>query len=184
VFRKDLARDGCSLDGHGRIVPTSTNALATLPLEQLRDGVAAGHEEETSGLVQELERAKTRAAAAEARAEAGDRRAATAEAAAREAAEHAARSEAVASDLRVDVATAHAAAESATQRGDGAERLLEQAHAELQTERHRHDVSLAQLHDQLAELIARRPARRPAKKTSPRKRAATASQPVSPTAEY
>jgi hypothetical protein len=55
--------------------------------------------------------------------------------------------------------------------------LLEQAHAELQTERHRHDVSLAQLHDQLGELIARKPARRPAKKTSPRKRATTASQP-------
>jgi hypothetical protein len=55
--------------------------------------------------------------------------------------------------------------------------LLEQAQAELQTERHRHDVSLAQLHDQLAQLIARRPARRPAKKTSPKKRATTASQP-------
>ena len=139
--------------------------------------VAAANEEETSSLFQELERAKTRAAAAEARTEAGDRRAATAEAGAREAAEHAARSEAVASELRVAIATAQASAESATQLGDRAERLLEQAHGELQTERHRHDVSLAQLHDQLGELIARRPARQPAKKTSPRKRATTASQP-------
>ena len=60
--------------------------------------------------------AKTDAAAAWARADAADHRAATAETAAREAAERSAHAEATAGDLRVAVARAQAAAESATAR--------------------------------------------------------------------
>ena len=117
---------------------------------------------------QQLDQAKTDAAAAWARADAADHRAAAAEATARQSAEHAARSESTANELRVDVARAQAAAESATARADGAERLLDEARAELVIERRRHDVSLSQLHDRLDELIAQRP-ETPAK-TSTRKR--------------
>ncbi len=39
-IRKDLARDGYDIDGHGRIIPTAMSALAQLPLEDLRDPLA------------------------------------------------------------------------------------------------------------------------------------------------
>jgi len=138
--------------------------------DELAARVAVAHEEQTRGLQQQLDQSKTDAAAAWARADAADQRAATAEATARQAAEHAARSEATAGELRVDLARAQAAAESATARSDGAERLLEDARAELVIERRRHDVSLSQLHDQLDELIAQRPVRQTPEKTSTRKR--------------
>jgi hypothetical protein len=59
--------------------------------------------------------------------------------------------------LRIEVATAKAGLDSATQRAEQAEGLVEQARGELAAERDRHDVSLADLHDQLAQLLARRP---------------------------
>ena len=137
--------------------------------DELAARVAAAHEEQTRIIQQQLDQAKTDAAAAWARADAADHRAATAEASARQATEHAARSEATAGELRVDVARAQAAAESATARADGAERLLEEARAELVIERRRHDVSLSQLHDQLDELITQKPVRQTPAKTSTRK---------------
>ncbi len=140
--------------------------------DELAARVAAAHEGHTRGIRQQLDQAKTDAAAAWARADAADHRAAAAEGTARQAAEHAAGSEATASELRVDVARAHAAAESATARADGAERLLEEARAELVVERRRHDVSLSQLHDQLDELIAQEPVRQTPAKRSTKKRQA------------
>jgi len=132
--------------------------------------VGAAHEEESRDIRQQLDQAKTDAAAAWARADAADHRAATAEASARQAADHAARSEATAGEIHVDVARAQAAAESATARADAAERLLDDARAELVIEWRRHDVSLTQLHDQLNELITRKPVGRTPTKTSTRKR--------------
>ena len=135
--------------------------------DELAARVAAAHEEQARGMQLQLDHAKTDAAAAWARADAADHRAATAAATARQAAEHLAQSEATAGELRVGVARAQAAAESATARADGAERLLEEARAELVIERRRHDVSLSQLHDQLDELIAQRPVRQaPAKRST------------------
>ncbi|HEV2069438.1 MAG TPA: hypothetical protein VGR26_06560 [Acidimicrobiales bacterium] len=60
-----------------------------------------------------------------------------------------------------------------TTRAEPAERLLEDARAELQAERDRNDVRLTQLHDQLAQLIARKPARRPPTKRAPSKKKST-----------
>ena len=71
------------------------------------------------------------------------------------------------SRLEIEIAKAQAGMESADQRAAAAERLLEQVGAELRAERERHDVSLAQLHEQLAKLIARTSARRPPTKTAP-----------------
>jgi hypothetical protein len=73
--------------------------------------------------------------------------------------------------------------DSATQRAEQAEGLVEQARGELAAERDRHDVSLADLHDQLAQLLARRPVdtggMRPGapKRASPRKGSAPATEP-------
>ena len=63
------------------------------------------------------------------------------------------------------MAKAQAAVDSANQRAARSERLLEQARADLQTERD--DARLSQLHEQLAQLIARKPTRRPAARTRP-----------------
>jgi len=139
-------------------------------LDELAAGVSAAHGEQTKGMQQQLDRAKTDGAAARAQADAADHRTATAEATAGQAAEHAALSKATAGDLRVDVARAQAAAESANSRAGGAERLRDEARAELVIERRRHDVSLSQLHDQLNELVTRKPVRRTPTTTSTRKR--------------
>jgi len=104
---------------------------------------------------------------AEDRAEVRDLRAARAEGAVRDERAHAAGTEAAVARLEVEIAKAQAGMESADQRAAGAERLLEQVRSELQAERERHDFSLAQLHEQLAKLIARTPARRPATKAVP-----------------
>ena len=78
--------------------------------------------------------------------------------------------------LQVEVAKAEAAVDSANQRAASADRLLEQARVDLQSERDRHDTSLSELHDQLAQLIARKPTRRPATKSaSAKKRSAPSS---------
>lgn len=78
--------------------------------------------------------------------------------------------------LQVEVAKAEAAVDSANQRAASAERLRDQARADLQSERDRHDTSLSELHDQLAQLIARKPTRRPAtKNASAKKRSASSS---------
>ena len=79
------------------------------------------------------------------------------------------------SRLQVEVAKAEAAVGSANQRAASAERLLEQARADLQSERDRHDTSLSQLHEQLAQLIARKPTRRPATKRATSKKRSTPS---------
>jgi len=65
--------------------------------------------------------------------------------------------------------------ESANQRVASAERLLEQARRDLQSERDRNDTSLSQLHEQLVELIARKPARRPAPRSDSSKKKSTPS---------
>lgn len=65
---------------------------------------------------------------------------------------------------------AQAAVDSANQRAVSAERLLEQARADVQIERDRNDASLSQLHEQLAQLIAPKPIRRPAAKRTPAKK--------------
>jgi len=74
------------------------------------------------------------------------------------------------------MAKAQAAVDSANQRAASSERLLEGVRADLQTERDRHDTSLSQLHEQLAQLIARKPTKRPATKSaSAKKRSASSS---------
>ncbi len=74
------------------------------------------------------------------------------------------------SRLQVEVAKAQAAVDSANQRTASAERMLERVRADLQTERDRHDTSLSQLHEQLAQLIARKPTRRPTTKSASAKK--------------
>ncbi|HEV2068200.1 MAG TPA: hypothetical protein VGR26_00230 [Acidimicrobiales bacterium] len=54
----------------------------------------------------------------------------------------------------MDLAKAQAAVASVTTRAETAERLLKDTRAELQGERDRNDVSLSQLHEQRAQLIA------------------------------
>lgn len=133
--------------------------------DQVAARAAAAHEQEVARLNEQLERSATALAVAQARAEASDLRAARAEGAARDAVAHAAETEATMNRVKVEIATAQAGMESADQRAVGAERLLEQVRADLQAERERHDVSLSQLHEQLAQLIARTPTRRPATKS-------------------
>ena len=138
--------------------------------DHLAARAAAAHEQEASRLAEQLDQIRTALSAAQARAEASDHRAAGAEEAARKAAEHAAETEVSMSRLQVEVATAQAAVESANQRAKVAERQLEQALADLQSERDRHDTSLAQVHEQLAQLIARKPTPRPATKSATSKK--------------
>jgi len=144
--------------------------------DHLAARAAAAHEQEASRLAEQLDQSRTAASAAQARAEAADHRAASADQAARQAAERGAGTEASMNRLQVEVAKAEAAVDSANQRAASAERLLEQARADLQSERDRHDTSLSELHDQLAQLIARKPTRRPATKSaSAKKRSAPSS---------
>lgn len=138
--------------------------------DHLAARAAAAHEQEASRLAEQLELSRTALSAAQARADAGDHRAAGAEDAARKAVAHASETEASLIRLQVDLARAQAAAESADHRAVIAEGLLEQARAELQSERDRHDTSLSQLHEQLAQLIARQPTRRPATKDATSKK--------------
>jgi len=65
----------------------------------------------------------------------------------------------------VEIAKAQTGMESADQRAGGAERLLEEVRAELQAERERHDVSLSQLHEQIAQ--ADRPGPQPGVRPRP-----------------
>lgn len=144
--------------------------------DHLAARAAAAHEQEASRLAEQLDQSRTAASAAQARAEAADHRAASADQAAHQAAERGAGTEASMNRLQVEVAKAEAAVDSANQRAASAERLLEQARADLQSERDRHDTSLSELHDQLAQLIARKPTRRPATKSaSAKKRSAPSS---------
>jgi DNA repair exonuclease SbcCD ATPase subunit len=103
--------------------------------DHLAARAAAAHEQEASRLAEQLDQSRTAASAAQARAEAADHRAASADQAARQAAERAAGTEASMNRLQVEVAKAEAAVESANQRAASAERLLEQARADLQSER-------------------------------------------------
>jgi chromosome segregation ATPase len=144
--------------------------------DHLAARAAAAHEQEASRLAEQLDQSRTAASAAQARAEAADHRAASAEETARKATERAAAAEASLTRLQVEMAKGQSAMESANQRASAAERLVEHARAELQAERDRHDSSLSQLHEQLAELIARKPTRRPATKSaSAKKRSAPSS---------
>ncbi|MDQ6947494.1 MAG: hypothetical protein M3256_14785 [Actinomycetota bacterium] len=68
------------------------------------------------------------------------------------------------------MATAQAAIDSAAQRAERAEGLVDQTRSELAAERDRHDVSLAELHDQLAQLLARQPPGRPGTTSAPVKK--------------
>jgi CRISPR/Cas system-associated protein Csm6 len=79
------------------------------------------------------------------------------------------------SRLRVDAAKAQAAIEAATLRAEVADRQLDETREKLQAERSRHDLRLSELHEQLAQLVARTPPRRSAAKTPTRKKPATAS---------
>jgi chromosome segregation ATPase len=124
-------------------------------------------------LSEQLGEARTAVAAADARAEAADHRAARAEEARRVAAEHAVSTEASVGRLQDELATTQAEVASATVRAESAERALVNARAELQTERDRNDARLSQLHEQVTQLVARKPPRRPAaKRTSPEKKPA------------
>lgn len=137
---------------------------------------AAAHEQEARRLAEQLDQSRTAVSAAQVRADAADHRAARAEEAARKATERAAEAEASLSRIQVEMAREQSAIESANQRTAAAERLLEQARADLNAERDRHDSSLSQLHEQLAQLIARTPTRRPtANSASAKKRSAPSS---------
>jgi predicted metal-dependent hydrolase len=76
----------------------------------------------------------------------------------------AAETDALLSQLRAEVADARAVAAGAEERARRAEALLDRAQAELRSERDRHDTSLSELRDQLAQLLARRPVVRAAKR--------------------
>jgi len=128
------------------------------------------HQEETNRLSGELDEARIALAAALARADAADHRAATAEHAARAAAKQVAEADAVMNRLRIELTSAQAAMDSAAQRAERAERLVDQMRGELAAERDRHDVSLAELHDQLAQLLARQPTGRPGTKNAVEKK--------------
>ncbi len=130
----------------------------------------ARHEEETERLTRALDETRTAVAAALARADAADHRAATAEHAARAAAEQVAEADAAIGRIRIELATAQAAMDSALHRAERAEGMVEQVRAELAAERDRHDVSLAELHDQLAQLLARQSTGRPGTKAAPVKK--------------
>jgi chromosome segregation ATPase len=149
------------------------DAAVALHREQLdeRDRLAAHsaatHAEEVARLCEHLDEARTAVAAADARAEAA------AEDANRQTGEDAANTEASLRRVQVDLAKAQAAVASVTTRAETAERLLEHARAELQAERDRNDVRLSQLHEQLAQLIARNPARHPPTKRALSKKKST-----------
>ena len=128
--------------------------------EQAAAATATAHQEETHRLLGDLEQVRSALAAAEARADAADHRAATSESANKRTADHLARTEKLVHRLEVDLAKAQAAASSATERAEELARRLDSAQTELEVERQRHGASLAQLHDQLAQLLAQRPARR------------------------
>ena len=130
---------------------------------------AAADEEEAGRLARELDLADTEAAASRARADAADHRASSAEDEARKAAERARGLEAEIISLRAHTAQTQSAMETASVRAEAAERLLEDSRAELQASRERHDGSLSQLHEQVAQLIARTPAPRPAGKIGAKK---------------
>ncbi|MDQ6838901.1 MAG: hypothetical protein M3137_11375, partial [Actinomycetota bacterium] len=130
----------------------------------------ARHEEETNRLARELDEARVGLAAALARADAADHRAATAEHAARTGTEQMTEADAAIGRLKIELATAQAARDSAAQRAELAAGLVEQTRAELAAARDRHDVSLAELHDQLAQLLARKPTGRLETKSAPVKK--------------
>jgi len=135
---------------------------------------AAAYEQETTVLTDKLDQARTALATDRARAEAADLRAAAAEDAARQSAERAADLETSLGQLRHALAVAEATGTAATARADAADRVVEQLRADLGAERARHDVSLAGLHEQLAELVARKPPRRATKASSSTTRPAPA----------
>ncbi len=130
------------------------------------------HQEETNRLSGELDEARIALAAALARADAADHRAAAAEHAARTAAQQLAETDAAMGQLRIELTSAQVAMDSATQRAEQAEGLVDLTRAELAAERDRHDVSLAELHDQLAQLLARQPTGRPGTKGAAAKKRA------------
>ena len=71
--------------------------------------------------------------------------------------------------LHVDLAQARGTIDLATARAATAERLLDDAGAELRIERERNDARVSQLHDQITRLALRTAAKKTAKpKTSPR----------------
>lgn len=128
-----------------------------LPLIGAGPKAAAAHETEVAGLAQELERARTAAAASSARAEAADQRAARSDEVARREAERATGAEGEAVPLRADVAAARVGIQAAIVRAEAAEALVAQTRADLAAERDRHDLGLAELRGQLAQLLALQP---------------------------
>lgn len=80
-----------------------------------------------------------------------------------------AEADAVVAQLRAELSGTKAALAAAEERARRAEELHAQAHGELRTQRDRHDASLSELRDQLAQLLARRPAPRAAKRAPVRK---------------
>ncbi len=152
-----------------------TGALAAHALElEARDQAAAraaaAHEQEMTVFADRLDQARTALATVQARAEAADLRAGVADDAAREAAARVTDLEASIDHLRQAVASAEATGTATAGRADAAERLVEQLRSDLQAERSRHDVSLAGLHEQLAQLLARKPPRRASKASASTKR--------------
>ncbi len=144
--------------------------------DRLGAAAAARHEEEVARLSGELDAARTALAAGSARADAADHRAATAEDALRAAVAHAAETDALLSHLRAEVGGARAVAAGAEERARRAEVLLDRAQVELGSERDRHDASLSELRDQLAQLLARRPVVRAAKRRPAGKGSAPATE--------
>lgn len=121
---------------------------------------ASAHESERTILANELDKALLAVAAGQARAESADQRATRAEAAAREAASRAEQAYADNNGFKVELAQAQGSVALATARAEAAERLLEEARADVRIERERYDARLAQLHDQVTQLAARRSPKR------------------------
>jgi chromosome segregation ATPase len=137
---------------------------------------AAAHHEETERLIEDLEQVRSSLAAAEARADAADHRAASSESANKRLADQLARNEKSVHRLELDLARARATAHAATERAEELARRLDTAQTELEVERQRHGASLGQLHDQLAQLLARQPAPPPARTARKKNRSSPAAK--------
>jgi len=148
----------------------AAHALELEARDQAAARAAAAYEQETTVLTDKLDRARTALATAQARADAADLRAGAADCAARQATADAADMKASLEQLRYTMASAEATGTAAAVRADAAERLVEQLRSDLLAERSRHDVSLAGLHEQLAELVGRKPPRRASKASASTKR--------------
>ena len=193
TWKRSLEEAGAATAAARQIAVSATDALDAAKVAHRRQlderdstasRVAAAHETDIRRLDEELVRARTMAASAEARAEEADRRAAVAVESERASLHRLHDLEGEAARLQGELATAAGLAQAAAARAEAAEKALVEARAELGVERERRDAAVAQLGEQLAALIAASPRKTGEGQARPvRKPSAPASvAPPSPTA--